>query len=103
MDQTNKSQEASTHVLTTKEKVSYGLGDLASNFVWGMVSSYLLYFYTDVYGLAAGAVGTLFLVARIWDAVNDPIMGAIVDRTNTKHGKARPYLLYLAIPLGVIS
>ncbi|NGP45239.1 MFS transporter [Bacillaceae bacterium SIJ1] len=85
------------------EKLSYGFGDLASNFVWGMTTSYLLFFYTDIFGLAAGAVGTLFLLTRIWDAVNDPLMGILVDKTNTKHGKARPYILYLAIPFAIIS
>ena len=91
------------HKLSLKEKMSYGYGEVASAFVWGMVTSYLLYFYTDVYGISASAAGTLFLVTRLWDAANDPIMGVIVDRTKTKHGKTRPYLLYLAIPLGIIS
>ncbi|MDY0394124.1 glycoside-pentoside-hexuronide (GPH):cation symporter [Virgibacillus halophilus] len=91
------------HKLSLKEKISYGYGEMASAFVWGMVTSYLLYFYTDVYGISASAAGTLFLITRLWDAANDPIMGVIVDRTKTKHGKARPYLLYLAIPLGIIS
>ncbi|MBP1914171.1 MFS transporter [Lederbergia galactosidilytica] len=89
--------------LTLKEKISYGYGDLASNFVWGMATSYLLFFYTDIFGISAAAVGTLFLITRIWDAVNDPLMGILVDRTRTKHGKARPYLLYLAVPFGIIS
>lgn len=85
------------------EKVSYGFGDLASNFVWGMTTSYLLFFYTDVFGISAAVVGTLFLITRIWDAVNDPIMGIIVDKTNSKHGKARPYILYLAVPFAFLS
>jgi|SRR5690625_1059557 len=91
------------HKLSLKEKMSYGYGEMASAFVWGMVTSYLLYFYTDVYGISASAAGTLFLITRLWDAANDPIMGVVVDRTKTKHGKARPYLIYLAIPLGIIS
>lgn len=89
--------------LSLKEKISYGYGDAASNFVWGMVNSYLLFFYTDVFGITAAAAGTLFLVTRIFDAVNDPLMGIIVDRTKSKHGKTRPYILYLAIPFGVLS
>ncbi|MEK3889526.1 MFS transporter [Bacillus sp. FSL K6-3431] len=89
--------------LTLKEKISYGYGDLASNFVWGMATSYLLFFYTDVFGISAAAVGTLFLLTRIWDAVNDPLMGVLIDRTNSKHGKARPYLLWMAIPFGILS
>ncbi|MEH7379008.1 MFS transporter [Bacillus sp. JJ1533] len=89
--------------LSLKEKISYGYGDVASNFVWGMVNSYLLFFYTDVFGITAAAVGTLFLITRIFDALNDPIMGIFVDKTKSKHGKARPYLLYVAIPFGILS
>jgi len=89
--------------LTLKEKISYGYGDIASNFVWGMVNSYLLFFYTDVFGITAAAAGTLFLITRIFDAANDPLMGILVDKTNSKHGKARPYLLYMAIPFGILS
>lgn len=89
--------------LSLKEKISYGYGDIASNFVWGMVTSYLLFFYTDVFGITAAAAGTLFLITRIFDALNDPIMGIIVDKTKSKHGKTRPYLLYVAIPFGILS
>lgn len=100
--QTTKYQQ-STQKLSLKEKISYGYGDIASNFVWGMVNSYLLFFYTDVFGITAAAVGTLFLITRIFDALNDPIMGVLVDKTNSKHGKTRPYLLYVAIPFGILS
>ncbi|MBU6114326.1 MFS transporter [Mammaliicoccus lentus] len=86
-----------------KEKISYGYGDTASNFVWGMVNSYALYFYTDVFGLTAGSVATMFLIMRIFDALNDPFMGILVDKTKSKHGKARPYLLYMALPFGILS
>lgn len=89
--------------LSLKEKISYGYGDVASNFVWGMVNSYLLFFYTDVFGITAAAAGTLFLVTRIFDAVNDPLMGILVDKTKSKHGKTRPYLLYVAVPFGILS
>ena len=98
-----KSNQSKDPELSLKEKVSYGFGDVASNFVWGMVNSYLLFFYTDVFGITAAAVGTLFLITRIFDAVNDPLMGIVVDKTNSKHGKARPYLLYVAIPFGILS
>jgi GPH family glycoside/pentoside/hexuronide:cation symporter len=64
---------------------------------------FLLYFYTDVFGISAVAAGTMFLVTRIWDAVNDPIMGFIADRTDTRWGKFRPYLLWFAIPFGVLG
>lgn len=84
-------------------KFSYGLGDLASNISWGLVSSYLLYFYTDVYGLSAGVIGILMLTARVWDAVNDPIMGLIAERTNTRWGRFRPYILFGSIILCALN
>ncbi|WP_138420110.1 glycoside-pentoside-hexuronide (GPH):cation symporter [Aquibacillus sediminis] len=91
--------------LDFKEKLSYGLGDAANNLTFSMVTTYLLVFYTDVFGITAGAVGILFLVARIWDAINDPVMGAVVDRFNQGNpkGKFRPYLRWAGIPLVIIS
>ena len=89
--------------LKLKEKVAYGFGDFASSMFWKMFSVYLLFFYTDVFGMSAAVVGTMFLVTRIWDALNDPIMGIIADRTNTKWGKFRPYLLWMAIPFGIVG
>ena len=89
--------------LTIREKIGYGLGDTASNFVFHTVNVFLFYYYTDVIGLAAGAVGTLFLVARLFDTVTDPLMGTIADRTNTRWGKYRPYLAGLAIPFGIVG
>ncbi|MDM5336422.1 MFS transporter [Fictibacillus enclensis] len=86
-----------------KEKVSYGLGDTASNLVFTMVTTYLMFFYTDVFGLNVAAVGTLFLVARIIDAFDGPIIGMLIDQTSTKWGKSRPYFLWLAIPFGVVA
>ena len=85
------------------EKVGYGLGDTASNFYFQMFMIYLTFFYTDVFGISPAAVGTMFLVTRIWDTFNDPIMGIIADRTNSKWGKFRPYLIWIAIPLAVIG
>ncbi|MCK5564925.1 MAG: MFS transporter [Planctomycetes bacterium] len=92
----NKSQK-----LSIREKIGYGLGDMASNLFFQVFILFLLYFYTDVFGISAVAAGTMFLVTRIWDAVNDPIMGAIADRTNTRWGKFRPYLLWFALPFGI--
>lgn len=89
--------------LGLREKMSYGLGDFASSMFWKLFSMFLLYFYTDIFGISAAAVGTMFLVTRIWDAANDPIMGMITDRTHTKWGKFRPYLLFVAIPFGIIG
>lgn len=89
--------------LSGKEKVGYATGDLACNLIFSTVGAFLMYFYTDVYGLAPMAVSMIFLVARIWDGLNDPIMGVIVDRTKSKHGKFRPYLLYGALPFTLIA
>lgn len=89
--------------LSLKEKFSYGLGDFASSMFWKLFSMFLLFFYTDVFGLTAAAVGTMFLVTRIWDAANDPIMGIISDRTTTKWGKFRPYLLFIALPFAIVG
>jgi len=86
-----------------KEKVAYGAGDFASSMFWKLFSMFLLFFYTDVFGISAATVGTMFLVTRIWDAANDPIMGIICDRTKSRWGKFRPYLLYLAIPFAIIG
>ncbi len=89
--------------LSIREKIGYAVGDTASNLFFQTFMLFLLYYYTDVVGLSAAAVGTLFLVTRIWDAVNDPIMGTIADRTNTRWGKFRPYLLWMALPFGIMG
>jgi len=85
--------------LSLTEKVGYACGDVASNFYWRVFDVFLLIFYTDVFGLSAASVGTMILVTRIIDAFSDPLMGAISDRTNTKFGKFRPYLLIGILPL----
>ncbi|WP_426357692.1 glycoside-pentoside-hexuronide (GPH):cation symporter [Pseudocolwellia sp. HL-MZ19] len=89
--------------LSIKEKFGYGLGDTASNIVFQMVANFMLIFYTDVYGLSAAAAGTLLLTVRLFDGFTDPIMGSIADRTRTKWGAYRPYLLFLAVPYGVFA
>ncbi len=89
--------------LKLKEKAGYGFGDFASSMFWKMFSVYLLFFYTDVFGISAAVVGTMFLVTRIFDGLNDPIMGILADRTNTKWGKFRPYLLWMAIPFALFG
>lgn len=89
--------------ISIKEKIGFGLGDTASNLFFQSFMLFLLYFYTDVYGISAGVAGTMFLVTRIWDSINDPVMGIICDRTKTKWGKFRPYLIWLAIPFGIIG
>ena len=92
-----------TEKLSFKEKVGYSLGDTASHFVWDMVGFWLLFFYTDVYGISAAAAGTIMLVARFWDMAIDPIIGVVSDRTNTRWGKFRPYILFGAIPYAVLA
>jgi GPH family glycoside/pentoside/hexuronide:cation symporter len=81
------------------EKVGYSLGDTASNFYWKAFEVFALFYYTDVFGLPVAQVGFMFFVTRVWDAVADPVMGAIADRTSTRFGKFRPYLLWFALPL----
>ncbi|WBU47477.1 MFS transporter [Kosakonia pseudosacchari] len=88
-------------VLSTKDKIGYGLGDMASALVWQTATLFLAYFYTDVFGLPAAIMGTMFLVVRAVDAFVDPCIGALVDRTQTRHGRFRPWLLWFAIPFGV--
>lgn len=89
--------------LSFKEKIGYGLGDTASHFVWDMVGFWILIFYTDTFGISAAVAGTIMLIARIWDMVSDPIMGMIADRTNTRWGKFRPYILWMALPYSVLA
>ena len=84
------------------EKIGYGLGDFGSNVVFQTILILLPAFYTDVFGLAPAAMGTMFLAVRLLDTVTDPIMGVIADNTNTRWGKFRPYLLWFAIPFSVI-
>ncbi|WNC71548.1 MFS transporter [Thalassotalea psychrophila] len=82
-----------------KESAGYACGDVASNFYWRVFDVFLFIFYTDVFGLSAGAVGTMMLVTRLIDAFSDPLMGAVADRTKTRWGKFRPYLLWGIIPI----
>ena len=87
--------------LSFREKFCYGFGDLASCLYWQTFMLYFTYFYTDVFLLPASIAATMFLITRIFDGVNDPVMGMIADRTETKWGKFRPYLLWFCIPLAI--
>ena len=99
-----KNQKSSlTEKLSIKEKVGYALGDTAANLVFQTMIILQLSFYTDTFGITAIAAGTLLLVARFWDAIFDPIMGIIADKTNTKWGKFRPWILWSAIPFGIMA
>lgn len=85
--------------ISLKEKIGYGIGDLGFNFYWANISAFLMIFYTDVFGISAAAAGTMMLVTKIIDAFTDPAMGGIADRTKSKFGNFRPYLLYAALPM----
>ncbi|MGF6928168.1 GPH family glycoside/pentoside/hexuronide:cation symporter [Chitinophaga sp. W2I13] len=91
------------NTISLKEKIGYGFGDMASSMFWKLFGMYLLFFYTDVMGIAAAAVGTMFLITRIWDTFFDPVVGTLSDRTHSRWGKFRPYILYMGVPFGVIG
>lgn len=84
-----------------KEKIGYGFGDMSSSMFWKIFSCYLPFFYSNIFGLSLVDAGVLMLVCRIWDAVSDPMMGIIADRTKTRWGKYRPYLLWVAAPFSI--
>jgi GPH family glycoside/pentoside/hexuronide:cation symporter len=88
--------------LKLSEKIGYGFGDAASSMFWKLFGMYLMFFYTDIFGIPAAVVGTMLLVTRIGDAVFDPFVGIVADRTNTRWGKFRPYLLWMALPVGIV-
>ncbi|QSX31157.1 MFS transporter [Shewanella cyperi] len=90
-------------MLSVREKVAYGLGDTASNIIFQTVMLFLTFFYTDIFGISAAFVGTMFLAVRVMDAVTDPLMGYLADRTQSRWGRYRPYLLWFAFPFGAIS
>lgn len=89
--------------LSLKEKIGYGFGDAASSMFWKLFGMYLMFFYTDVFGITAAAAGLMMLITRVGDAFIDPLIGIMGDRTNTRWGKFRPYLLWIAIPFGIIG
>jgi GPH family glycoside/pentoside/hexuronide:cation symporter len=92
-----------TQKLSIREKVGYGLGDGAANLIFQVMMILQMIFYTDSFGITATAAGTLLLVARVWDGIFDPMMGLIADRTNTRWGKFRPWILWTAIPFGAMA
>lgn len=98
----NLGHDSDNDKVSVREKLCYGVGDVGANLVWTTVASFLLIYCTDVAGLSAGILGTIMLIARLFDGVSDLFMGVIIDKTNTKWGKARPWVLWSAPPL-VIS
>ena len=83
------------------ERLAFGCGDLANNIVYSGISTFLLFYYTNVIGVGAAAVGTIMLISRFLDCIADLTMGVIVDRTKSKYGKARPWILRMAIPFAI--
>ncbi len=89
--------------ISVREKLCYGSADLASNLFWQSFSLFLLYFYTDVFGISAAVAGTMLLITHSANTVIDPVVGVLADRTQTRWGKFRPWLLWMAVPFGVIG
>jgi glycoside/pentoside/hexuronide:cation symporter, GPH family len=92
--------------ISIKEKIGYGLGDTASVLYWHTFAQFLILFYSDEVGLSPTAIGSLFLLTRVFDALNDPIMGLIADRTQSRYGRFRPWLIWMVVPymaLGVLT
>lgn len=83
------------------EKIGYGFGDMSSSMFWKIFSYYLPFFYSNIFGLSLAHAGTLLLVTKLYDAISDPVMGLIADRTSTRWGKYRPYLLWIALPFAI--
>ena len=90
-------------VLSWREKLGFGVGDLGFNLYWTTIASFLAAFYTDVFGISAAAAGTMLFVTKIVDACTDPLMGAVADRTRTRWGKFRPYLLFAGLPMAAAA
>lgn len=97
------SNPATPKPLTRREIVGYGLGDMGFNFYWTNISTFLLIFYTDVFGITAAAAATMLFIVKIFNAFTDPMIGAFADRTQTRWGKFRPYLLFMPLPLAVVG
>jgi glycoside/pentoside/hexuronide:cation symporter, GPH family len=87
--------------LAWREKISYGVADMGFNFYWANIATFLMIFYTDVFGISAAAAGSMLFAIKIINAFTDPVIGAVADRTQTRFGKFRPYLIWMALPLAV--
>ncbi len=101
MQTTQKTYEGENRSLHMKERIGYGVGDFANNMMYTPVNSFFTYFLTNVAGLGAGVVGTMLLVSRLLDGVSDLIVGTLMEKFHSKHGKARPWLLWWCVPFAV--
>ena len=93
------SADRSSSTLTNRRALGYGIGDYGINLYWQGAGLYLFYWYTDVVGLAPAMAGFLFFAGSVWDAVTDPAVGLVAERTRTRHGRYRPYLIWASVPL----
>ncbi|CUS26321.1 hypothetical protein FC70_GL001566 [Paucilactobacillus oligofermentans DSM 15707 = LMG 22743] len=98
-----KSDDDENHILSFGEKASYGVGDFATNLTWSAITSFIVFYYTDVIGLAAAAIGTIMLISKSLDGIYDIVMGVAVDKTHSKYGKARPWLLWASPAFAILS
>lgn len=96
-------QETVTEKTNMKLGFFYSLGEVGCQLSWNMINTYLTIFYTDIVGLTAAAISAIMLIARIWDAINDPMMGNIADNTNTRWGRFRPYLMFAPPVLAIFN
>lgn len=100
---TRHQEVLSNEKIRFKERFSFGLGSMASNIVFAAVSNFIAFYYRDIIGVSAAAVGTLLVVSRIFDGFSDLGMGILIDNTYSKYGKARPWILWMAIPFGLMT
>ncbi|ECQ7476785.1 MFS transporter [Salmonella enterica] len=103
MTTANIAQNKAGQILSVREKIGYGLGDAGGTVITCLIMNFLTFFYTDVFGLTPALVGTLFIALRVFDAISDPVMGIIADRTQSRWGRFRPWQLWMAIPIGIIG
>ncbi|WP_205952126.1 MFS transporter [Pantoea stewartii] len=103
LEQNTLAQSNTQQRLSLREKIGYGLGDAGGTVITCLITNFLTFFYTDVFGLTPALVGTLFMVLRIFDAISDPVMGVIADRTHSRWGRFRPWQLWIALPVGIIG